>query len=256
MYIFELIVNAAKEELRYKANLVGGVLALLILYGLQFVFFDVISAFVVTDEISPNGLLIFFMSYALAGLLVSFFSSAIAGFFRQLTRGKVDVLLVRPVNFFVLIMFRWGQVYYLLVLLMLLIFFIATGSIDFSPFSVSAVNVLVYVICLLAGVLASLSFILALSAFSFITQRDLPVDYIHSSVFNFALLPSAFYSRVLMYFFVATLPMIVFASVALDALYNGITPFILMFLGSATVGFCAAIKFVLGLLSRFDSIGG
>jgi ABC-type uncharacterized transport system permease subunit len=256
MHIFELIKNAAGEENRYKANLLGGVLALLMLYSLQFIFFDVISAFVVTDEISANGLLIFFMSYALGGLLVSFFSSAIAGFFRQLTQGRVDVLLVRPVNLFVLILFRWCQVYYLLVVFLLLFFFVASGKINFSPFFDSGVNTLMYMVSLWVGVLASIAFILALSSFSFITQRDLPVDYIHSSVFTFALLPSTFYSKAVLYLFIATLPMIVFASVALDALYNGVTPFVLIFIFSAMVGFCLAIKVVLGLFNRFDSVGG
>ncbi|MCP2075753.1 UNVERIFIED_ORG: ABC-type uncharacterized transport system permease subunit [Pseudomonas lini] len=256
MHILALLGNAVKEEARYKVNLFGGVLALLMLYGLQFVFFDVISSFVITEEVGINWFLIFFMTYALGGLLVSFFSSAIAGFFRQLTQGRVDVLLVRPVNLFVLILFRWCQVYYLWVALLLIVFFVLSGKINFEPFLMSAVNTLVYIVCLVVGVLASIAFILTLNSFSFITQRDLPVDYIHSSIFTFALLPAAFYSKVVLYFFVATLPMIVFASVALDGLYNGLTPFVLIYFFAVIIALCLAIKVVYGLFNRFDSVGG
>ncbi|WP_212798638.1 ABC-2 family transporter protein [Pseudomonas sp. St316] len=250
------IKNAAKEEARYKINLLGGVLALVTLYSLQFIFFDVISAFVATDKINTNWLLIFFMSYALGGLVVSFFSSAIAGFFRQLTQGRIDILLVRPVNLLTLILFRWCQVHYLWSAIFVIIVCAISNKIDPSPFLASAVNSGLYLFVMLTGVVASVTFILALNSFSFITQRDLPVDYIHSSIFTFALLPAAFYSKVLLYFLVAALPMIVFASVALDALFNGLTLFVSVFVMVVFVTFFVAVKKVYSLFRRFDSIGG
>ncbi|WLH46746.1 ABC-2 family transporter protein [Pseudomonas beijingensis] len=256
MHILKLIKNATKEEARYKTNLLGSVLALVTLYSLQFIFFDVISAFVVTDEINTNWLLIFFMSYALGGLIIGFFSSAIAGFFRHLTQGRIDVLLVRPVNLFVLILFRWCQVHYLWSALLLIIVCGLSNKIDFSPFLADILNIGLYLLIMLTGVVASIVFILALNSFSFITQRDLPVDYIHSSIFTFALLPSAFYSKILLYFLVAALPMIVFASVALDALFNGLTLFVLVYLMVVTLTFFITVRKVQSLFRRFDSIGG
>lgn len=256
MHIINLFKNAVKEEARYKINLLGGVLALLTLYSLQLVFFDVISSFVPADEINGNWLLIFFMSYALGGLLVNFFSSAITGFFRQLTQGKLETLLVRPINLFVLILFRWCQVYYLLVALLLVVICILSNKIDFQPFFFSLTNTVLYLLVLVAGVAASIAFILAFNSFSFITQRDLPIDYIHSSIFTFALLPATFYSKIVLYFLVAALPMIVFASVALDALYNGVTLFVSVFLLVVSVTLFFVIKIVYALFNRFDSIGG
>lgn len=256
MRIIHLIRNSMKEDARYKTNLIGGVLALLLLYSLQFIFFDVIGSLVDVDTENTNRLLIFFMSYALGGLVVSFFSSAISGFFRQLTLGRVDALLVRPVNLLVLILFRWCQVHYLLVALLLMTVCIVSDKIDFQPFFNSAINTGLYVVALIIGVGASITFLLALSSFSFITQRDLPVDYIHSSIFTFALLPTNFYSKTLLFLLVATLPMIVFASVALDALYNGLTPFVLIFVLVVCATFLLVIKIVYSLFNRFDSIGG
>lgn len=189
------------------------------------------------------------MSYALGGLLVSFFSSAITGFFRQLTRGRVDTLLVRPINLLVMILLRWCQVYYLLVALLLFVICLISNKIDFDPFFVSVFNTGFYLFVLVIGVVASVTFLLALNSFSFITQRDLPVDYIHSSIFTFALLPATFYSKTLLYFFVATLPMIVFASVALDALYNGITLFVSVFFSVVTVTFYFVVRAVYGFLT-------
>jgi ABC-type uncharacterized transport system permease subunit len=256
MRVFHLIRNSVREDARYKTNLFGGVLALLLLYSLQFIFFDVIGSLVDADEANANRLLIFFMSYALGGLVVSFFSSAITGFFRQLTLGRVDTLLVRPVNLLVLILFRWCQVHYLLVALLLIVFCVVSNRIDFQPFFNSAFNTGLYIIAMMAGVGASITFLLALSAFSFTTQRDLPVDYIHSTVFTFALLPANFYSKTLLFFLVATLPMIVFASAALDALYNGLTPFVLIYVLVVCAAFLLVIKVVYSLFNRFDSIGG
>jgi ABC-type uncharacterized transport system permease subunit len=256
MHVLNLILNSLKEEARYKANLLGAILALLTLYSLQFIFFDVISSLVHTDKASADWLLIYFMTYAVGGLMVSFFRSAIAGFFRQLTLGRVDALLVRPVNLLVLILFRWSQVHYLLVALLLVIVCIVSNKINFYPFAVSIINTGLYVVALLVGVAASIIFLLALSSFSFITQRDLPVDYIHATTFTFALLPESFYSKSLLYILVAVLPMIVFASVALDVLYNGLTSFFLLFVSIVGVSLFFMLKVVYGLFNRFDSIGG
>lgn len=256
MHVLILIRNAAKEAGKYKTNLFGSTLALVTLYTLQFVFFDVISAFVVTDEINTNWLLIFFMSYTLGGLLTSFFSSAIAGFFRQLTQGRIDILLVRPVNLLTLILFRWCQVHYLWSTLLMAVICGLSNKIDFSPFLESPLNSGLYLLVMLTGVVASVTFIMALNSFSFVTQRDLPVDYIHSSIFTFALLPATFYSKILLYFLIAALPMIVFASVALDALFNGLTLFVSAFIMVVTLTFFVTIKHVHNLFRRFDSIGG
>lgn len=256
MYILALIRNSIKEEARYKANLLGGILALLTLYSLQFVFFDVINSLVVTDNKNANWLMIFFMTYAVGGLLVNFLSSAIAGFFRQLTQGRVDTLLVRPINLLVLILFRWCQVYYLVVAALLIVICIFSGKVEFFTFFISVVNTGLYLVALLTGVVASITFILAVSSFSFITQRDLPVDYIHSSIFTFALLPANFYSKILLYVLAVTLPMVIFASVALDALYNGATLFVLTFITGVNLAFYGVVRIVYRLFNRFDSIGG
>lgn len=256
MKIFYLICNSAKEDVRYKTNLIGSVLALLTLYSLQFIFFDVISTLVDSHDASGNRMLIFFMTYALGGLVVSFFSSAIEGFFRQLTLGKIDALLVRPINLYILILFRWCQVHYLVVAALLMVICIASNKIEFQPFFVNVVNSGLYLIVLMSGVVASISFLLLLSSFSFVTQRDLPVDYIHSSLFTFALLPANFYSNVLWAALVVILPMIVFASVALDALYNGLTTFVLIFIFFVWATFVLVIRLVYGFFNRFDSIGG
>lgn len=256
MNILNLFINSVKEEARYKTNFLGAVLALLTLYSLQFIFFDVISALVDTDRGNTNWLLIFFMTYALGSLAVSFFRSAITEFFRQLTLGRADALLVRPVNLMLLILFRWGQAHYLVVAAFLIMLLAMSGKIDFQPFTVSAINTGLYLIAFLAGVVASISFLLGLSAFAFITQRDLPVDYIHASIFTFALLPQSFYSKNLLYVLLVALPMIVFASVALDALYNGLTAFVLAFAVIVSLTFALVLRVVYSLFKRFDSIGG
>ncbi|MFU2326557.1 ABC-2 family transporter protein [Pseudomonas sp. NFX98] len=256
MHIFELFVNAVKEEARYKINLIGGILALLILYSLQLVFFDVISLLVTSDDINTNWLVIFFMTYALGGLIVNFFSSAIAGFFRHLTQGKLDTLLVRPINFFVLVLFRWCQTYYLLVALFLIAICMILNTIDLEPFLASPVNAFLYLLVLIAGVMANVAFILVFNSFSFITQRQMPVDYIYSSISTFSLLPATFYSKTVLYFLLTAFPMIVFASVALDALHNGLTQLVFIFLLVVSITSFFVIKIVRGQFNRFDSIGG
>jgi len=256
MHIFSLIANSVKEEARYKANLLGAVLALLTLNSLQFIFFDVLSSLVGSDRVDANWLLLFFMSYAVGGLAVSFFCSSITEFYRQLTLGRVDSLLVRPISLLVLILFRWGQFHFLLVAVLLIMICVISNKIDFHPFALSPVNTGLYLATLIAGVVASITFMLGLSSFSFITQRDLPVDYIHTSIFTFALFPDSFYSRSLSNILVAVLPMIMFASVALDALYNGLTWFVALFLIVVSATFFGVLKLVYSLFKRFDSIGG
>lgn len=254
--MLNMIMNSVKEETRYKANFLGAILALLTLYSLQFVFFDVISSLVDSDKANANWLLIFFMSYALGGLVASFFRSSITEFFRQLTLGRVDALLVRPFGLLVLILFRWSQVHYLVVAVLLVIICIISGKVDFQPFFVSVFNAGLYMLVLTVGVIANITFLLGLSSFAFITQRDLPVDYIHASIFTFALLPESFYSKILLNVLVGVLPMIVFASVALDALHNGLTSLVMVFVVFVSIAFFLILKLVSKLFKRFDSIGG
>lgn len=72
MHFILLMANAMKSELRYKANLLGVLIALVMMYSLQFVFFDVINSLVVLEGKDKNWLLIFFMAYAVGSLVVSF----------------------------------------------------------------------------------------------------------------------------------------------------------------------------------------
>lgn len=256
MHIFYLIRNAVREELKYKINLFGGVVALVVFYSLQFVFFEVISKLVPSAVLEPGWLLVFFMSYALGSLIVKFFSAGITGFFGELTQGRLDVFLVRPLNFFTLMLFRWGETYFLLVALILIGVFVASGKVDLFQFLCSGVNVFLYVFVMVVGVASNVSFLLALNSFSFITQRQLPVDYIHASVFTFALLPGTFYSINLLYFLVVMLPMVVFATVALDALYNGLTLLVSVFCTVVLITLWAVVSMVRRLFNRFDSVGG
>ncbi|MNN33240.1 hypothetical protein D3C81_1469910 [compost metagenome] len=142
------------------------------------------------------------------------------------------------------------------VAVLLLLFCIASEKIDLQPFLTNTTNTALYLLVLIAGVLASVAFLLALNSFSFMTQRDLPVDYIHSSIFTFALLPTTFYSKLLMNFLVATLPMIVFVSAALDALYHGVTLFVITFITISIAQLTFATSLIKKHFKRFDSIGG
>lgn len=256
MHIYLLILNAIKGELRYKANLLGVILAIVLAYSIQFVFFDVINSLVAFEVGDGNWLLVFFVSYAIGSLVVGFFKFAITDFFGELTRGKADVLLVKPISLMVIILFRWCKAYYIIAAILFIGVCLMLGVVRFEPFWKSTFNTGVYLIVMVLGVLANLVFLLALNAFSFLTQRQLPVDYIHLSIFNFALLPSTFYSQGLLHFFVLVLPMVVFASVALDALYHGLTGLVITYGLIVVVCFALVLKMIYRLFARFDSIGG
>jgi len=256
MHFILLMANAMKSELRYKANLLGVLIALVMMYSLQFVFFDVINSLVVLEGKDKNWLLIFFMAYAVGSLVVSFFNSAITDFFGALTQGKADMLLVRPISLMTLILFRWCEVYFIIAALVFLGVCVGSGLISFEPLLVNPYRTAIFCGVMVLGVLANLVFLLGLNAFSFVTQRQLPVDYIHLSILNFALLPATFFSKGLLYVFVAVLPMIVFASVALDGLYNGLTGLVSVYALVVVVSFIGVFKWVRCLFGRFNSVGG
>ena len=256
MHFFLLMANAMKSELRYKANLLGVLVALVLMYSLQFVFFDVVNSLVVLEGKDKNWLMIFFVTYAVGSMVVSFFNSAITDFFGALTQGKADMLLVRPINLMTLILFRWCEVYFIIAAVVFLGVCMISGLISFEPLLVSPYHTAIFCGVMVLGVLANLIFLLGLNAFSFVTQRQLPVDYIHLSILNFALLPSTFFSNGLLYVFVTVLPMIVFASVALDGLYNGLTGLVSVYALVVVVCFMGVLKWVRWLFGRFNSVGG
>ncbi len=59
MHFVLLMTNAIRSELRYKANLLGVLVALVLMYSLQFVFFDVVNSLVVLEGKDKNWLMIF-----------------------------------------------------------------------------------------------------------------------------------------------------------------------------------------------------
>lgn len=256
MHFVLLMTNAIRSELRYKANLLGVLVALVLMYSLQFVFFDVVNSLVVLEGKDKNWLMIFFIAYAVGSLVVSFFNSAITDFFGALTQGKADVLLVRPINLMMLILFRWCEVYFIVAAIIFLGVCIGSGLVSIEPMLVSPYRTAIFCGVMVLGVLANLVFLLGLNAFSFVTQRQLPVDYIHLSILNFALLPSTFFSKGLLYGFVMVLPMIVFASVALEGLYNGLTGLVCVYALVVVIGFIGVLKWVGWLFGRFNSVGG
>ncbi|NBA97157.1 ABC-2 family transporter protein [Pseudomonas sp. R5(2019)] len=252
--MFVLAIGAARETMVFKVNVVGGVLALIMFYGLQFMFFDVINTFVAVE--GDEWLLLFFMTFSVGSLMVDFFGASITAFFGHVVQGRADALLVRPVSLFSMVLLRESKFTYAVVALLIVVAFLVSRVGAEALLFESWTHVVLYFFCLMAGVVASICFLLGVNSIAFITQRELPVDFIHSELSSFGVVPSGFYPTSVFSMLMVFLPMIVFASVAMEALYEGMTWLVCAYFFTVLVLMMATRRVVATLFDSFDSVGG
>jgi len=251
--MFRWIWNCLQSEVRYLFNLTGHVAALGVFYFCQLVFFDVVSSFL-GGGISKSWLFTMLLSYIVVSLVVNFFSASIEGFFQHLSRGLGDPFLVKPVPIWWLLLFRQCKPSYLFVLVCGCI--IVCIYADLAILIHSPAGSALWGLSLVVGVVANLSFLTMFYSLTFLTQRDMPVDYIHSELSAFAIVPVPFFSTTVTKLLISAFPMLVTASVSANVVGKSDVALFFEFFCIVFFHACASVMLFRSLARRFDGLGG
>ncbi|WAH56854.1 ABC-2 family transporter protein [Pseudomonas silvicola] len=251
--MFKWIWNCLQSELKYLTNLTGHVAALCVFYSCQLIFFDVVSNFL-GGAVSKSWLFIMLLSYVVVSLVVNFFSASIESFFQHLSRGLGDPFLIKPVPMWWLVLLRQCKPSYLYVLVCVCI--IVCVYADLALLVHPAAGLVLWVLSLVVGVVANLSFLIMFYSLTFLTQREMPVDYVHSELSAFAIVPVPFFSTIITKLLIHAFPLLVSASVSANVLDKGDVGLFFEFLFIVFVHACASVLLFRSLARRFDGLGG
>ena len=231
-----------KRQLVYKVNFIGNSLLTLVFYLFQFIFLGQLLQFKPDFANSdPEYLLFIFFVFSIMSLMIGIFSSSIYRFFKTVAEGGIEPFLIKPVPLYALILLRWMKPINIVLIAIITLFIFLTTEI-FS-FEASVIQWVEFLLALLSCFILNLLFIFGLNLFTIMTQRFLPIDYIHEEIFNLSIIPlSLFPSQVINWLTVA-LPIALSASLPVAILYNeqsGTTLLVLLLL-STSIAFIIVI---------------
>jgi ABC-2 type transport system permease protein len=252
--MFHLVRNACLSQIRYRGNVFGYLGILLCSFTLTFTYINAIFQYTsnLAGWTKDQAIFILYVSI-LIGMIVDTFDTSIMQFYRTVALGKIDPFLVRPVSLVSIMLLRWCKP----VNLFLIVFLLALWPIFDLHTLRSPLDWVVGGFGIIFGAVSVLLVFSVLSLITFLSQRQIPTDFIVSELYRLTPFPiSLFPNGPVRLCLFLVLPMIFSASAPSAALvngdYSGVTALTVgdIFLGIASV---AGFKV---LYQKFDFIGG
>ncbi|MCZ2159128.1 ABC-2 family transporter protein [Bartonella sp. 220] len=248
------VSNSLKNSSAYKANLVGYIGLTFIVTLIRLFYAD--SIYQNTNSLKGWTLeefdgLIFFM--LVISLLLNTFASSINNFFYALLSGKLEPLLMQPVPLVYHMLLRWANNNNLLILLGLLVLgaLYNIPKLDFTLLSIT-----ITLLTVLFAVISNLAFVTLLHSISLLSQKYLPVEYIHSEMFKLNLLPPHLFGTMSLIAIISFVPSLVGAGVTVTALLNPYSSLIYYYWLSTVICVITAWQFFRVLMKKRVSLGG
>ncbi|EJF77891.1 ABC-type uncharacterized transport system, permease component [Candidatus Bartonella washoeensis] len=249
------VSNSLKNSSAYKANLVGYIALTFIVTLIRLLYAD--SIYQNTSSLKGwtleefNGLIFFML---VISLLLNTFASSINNFFYALLSGKLEPLLMQPVPLVYHMLLRWANNNNLLILFGLLILnalYVNMLKLDFTLLSITITLLTVFF-----TVISNLAFVTFLHSISLLSQKYLPVEYIHSEMFKLNLLPPHLFGMMSLIAIISLVPSLVGAGVTVTALLNPYSSLIYYYWLSTVICVIIAWQFFRVLMKKRISLGG
>jgi ABC-2 type transport system permease protein len=205
--------NSVTRELQFKANFVLWIIVELLWFALQITFITVIYSH--TDHIGDwskwQVVLLIGTSNFIQQLFGSFFLGNLVQLSELIRSGRLDFMLLLPINTRFVISLRQVDLGgFVNAAFALSVIFYAGGKLHLS---VTAVQVIGYLLLVCASLLVHYSLMSMLSASSFWTVRAQGIVWGYYNLFNIARLPDAAFRGLFKAFFTYALPMLLVANV-------------------------------------------
>ena len=167
---FSIFRYSLSRDMEYKTNFIGSLFVDAIYYIVWYYFFEIIySKTTMLGDFDREAILVFLIAtFFIDTLFMMLFDGA--GYLREHIRtGSLDFILLKPVNAQFLISFRYIRSY-ALVSLFILSIILYNVLITFHPDSLNILNIILFIISLLLGVLIWYSFEFIIASLTFFLE--------------------------------------------------------------------------------------
>lgn len=250
-----LVKNNFLRQAQYRVSFFGYLLITCVLYSAQFIFFRRLFDFNKDlGDYSVSDISLMLFTFISVNLIVEFFSGSIESFFNKVYHGGIEPYLTKPISLVQLILFGWcfPLNFFVLAGLQLLVIF----GVFKLEFNWNLLSILAYATSVVFSVMLNICFILLLNLLTFVVQRKLPVDYIHSKIFELSMVPTSLYPRRVFAAILLFVPSALSASVPVQILVQG-NYSLLAVQAAVLISFLLITKLSLRkALMLFEGVGG
>ena len=221
---FSIFRYSLSRDMEYKTNFIGSLFVDTIYYITWYYFFEVIySKTTMLGNFDRESILVFLIAtFFVDTLFMMLFDGA--GYLREHIRtGSLDFILLRPVNSQFLISFRYIRSYAIVSLLILSII-LYNILITFHPDSLNILNISLFFISLLMGVLIWYCFEFIIASLTFYFRDFRTGGWLTHEVLKFSMRPDTIYTGLTRKILFSIIPMALVASVPSRLLLSGFTP--------------------------------
>ena len=218
---FSIFRYSLSRDMEYKTNFIGSLFVDAIYYIVWYYFFEIIySKTTMLGDFDREAILVFLIATFLTDTLFMMLFDG-AGYLREHIRtGSLDFILLRPVNSQFLISFRYIRSY-AIVSLFILSIILYNVLINFHPNSLNILNILLFFISLLMGVLIWYSFEFIIASLTFYFRDFRTGGWLTHEVLKFSMRPDTIYTGFMRKILFTILPMALVASVPSRLLLYG-----------------------------------
>ncbi len=221
---FSILGYSFSRDMEYKTNFVGNLLVDSIYYIVWYYFFEII--YDKTDmlgDFSREDILVFLIATFFVDTIFMMLFDGAAYLREHIRTGSLDFILLRPVNSQFLISFRYIRSYAIVSLLILSII-LYNILINFHPHSLNILNISLFTISLLMGVLIWYCFEFIIASLTFYFRDFRTGGWLTHEVLKFSMRPDTIYTGLTRKILFSIIPMALVASVPSRLLLSGFTP--------------------------------
>ncbi len=221
---FSIFRYSLSRDMEYKTNFIGNLFVDSIYYIVWYYFFEIIySKTDMLGDFNREDILVFLIATFFVDTIFMMLFDGAAYLREHIRTGSLDFILLRPVNSQFLISFRYIRSYAIISLLILSII-LYNILITFHPDSLNILNISLFFISLLMGVLIWYCFEFIIASLTFYFRDFRTGGWLTHEVLKFSMRPDTIYTGLTRKILFSIIPMALVASVPSRLLLSGFTP--------------------------------
>lgn len=185
---FLYVLNNCRRQLQYRVSFFGYLVLTSLVLSSQFLFFNRLLD--LTSDLGGFGSSeLYLMLYVSLSVLlcVEFIGASVNHYFDKVYHGGIEPYLTKPISPLLQVLLAWCSPLNLIILgLFNLFIVVAPISLKVDAVALNWIGFIVAVVCAVA---CNVGFLLLMNMATFFIQRKLPVEYVHSKVYELSIVP-------------------------------------------------------------------
>ena len=202
----------------------------------------------------PEYLILIFFVFSILSLSINIFSSSIYSFFKTVSKGNIEPLLVKPTSIYETIFLKHTKPLNIVLIILISTFIFYTTKI----FSID-VELMVwtkFALAIFCSFILNILFIFILNLLTFVTGRFLPIDYIHEEVYSLSIVPISLYPKGVLKYLIMILPIGISASFPVFILEKDNNFLLTLFISITLISLLITIYLFKKAFKNFNGLGG